>query len=93
MLAKQQASVILEVILSAHAHRSTLLPSYETAITSLKATEDTKSFKKSKKDLDVQFVKDTEKIAAEARELQATDPETGSKVNINTLMLLLKMGS
>ena len=81
MLAKQQASVIIEAILSAHAHRASLLPSYETAITSLKTSEDTKTFKKSKKDLDTAFVGDTEKISARVKDLQATDPEAGAKVS------------
>ncbi len=91
VLAKQQASVILEIILSAHAHRTALLPSYETAITNLKTTEDAKSFKKSKKELDVQYVKDTEKIAAQARELQTTDPEIGSKVYCVPIHVLLEL--
>ncbi len=86
MLAKQQASVIIEAILSAHAHRTSLLPSYDSAITSLKTSEDTKAFKKSKKDLDTAFVGDTDKIAAQVKVLQAADPEAGSKVSAECTM-------
>lgn len=80
LLTKQQASVIIESILTAHDKRATLVGSYEKAVTTLKSSEDAKGFKKSKKSLDDQFSSNTTKISALVKDLQATDPDAGAKV-------------
>ena len=80
MLAKQQASVIMERILQAHDQRSLLFTRYQDTITAFKQSKDVQAFRKAKKALDDKFKSCTETIARLSKDLQAMEPEGHAKV-------------
>lgn len=80
MLAKQQASVILDRILQAHDKRSTVVTKYTDTITSFKQNQNVQSFRKLKKSLDDQFKTCSEAISKLSKELQGVDSEGSGKV-------------
>lgn len=81
LLAKQQASVLVESILQAHDRRSTLITGYQDAIATYKQSKDNKAFKASKRRLDEGYRSSTEDITSKSKELQGTDSEATAKVN------------
>ena len=80
VLAKQQASVILERILRAHDKRSSVVTQYTETITSFKQGQNVASFRKTKKGLDDQFKACSETISKLSKDLQGIDTDGNSKV-------------
>ena len=90
-MARQQASVIREAILSAHDRRAALISSYESAISYLKTSEDAKGFKTKKKALDEKFTSNTDKISNLVKDLQTVDPEAGARVRLIVLFVYVNI--
>lgn len=80
MLAKQQASVVLERILQAHDRQSSLLTQYVDIITSFKQSKNMQTFRKTKKGLDDKFKSCSDSISKLTKDLQSIDSEGCSKV-------------
>lgn len=80
MLAKQQARVLIDSILGAHDRRAVLVPSYQMAITSYKASKDSKAFKTAKKSLDDRYKASTEEVGSLVKEVQGLDGDANAKV-------------
>ena len=80
LLAKQQASVLVEAVLQVHDRRSALVTNYQDAIATYKQSKDSKGYKASKKRLDEGYRKSTEDITTKSKELQRTDSEAAAKV-------------
>ena len=80
MLARQQASVILEKILGAHDKRWTVVERYSESISSFKERRNKDEFVKSKRGLDDQFKGCTETIGKLSKELQGIDTDRSAKV-------------
>lgn len=80
LLARQQASVLIDSILKAHDKRVALVSTYRSSISSFKNSSDTKTFKSTKKSLDDQFKAFGERVSQLAKELQPNDPDGAAKV-------------
>ena len=82
MLARQQASVILEKILEAHDRRFSIVGQYGETISSFKLKKNKDEFAKSRRRLDDQFKKCSGDIGKLGRELQGMDAEKSSKARV-----------
>ena len=80
MLAKQQASVILEKILRAHDQRSDIVTKYSDTIASFKQKKDKEEFLKLRRQMDEQFKGFSEDIGRLSKDLQRIDAEGSAKV-------------
>ena len=80
MLAKQQASVILDKILQAHDKRSLVVEHYSESISSYKLKKNKEEFARSRRSLDDQFKRCSEDVGKLTRELQGVDAEGTAKV-------------
>jgi oligosaccharyltransferase complex subunit alpha (ribophorin I) len=82
VLARQQASVILEKILEAHDRRWSIVGQYGETISSFKLKKNKDEFAKSRRRLDDQFKKCSGDIGKLGRELQGMDAEKSSKARV-----------
>ena len=80
LLAKQQARVLIDSILSAHDRRTALVDNYQTAITSYKTSKDSKTFKSTKKSLDDRYKASTEEVHSLVKDVQGLDGDANAKV-------------
>ena len=80
VLARQQASVIIDSIKQAHFKRGSLIQKYRSVITNFKSSKDSGSSNSSKRSLDEEFKKLGEKVSQLAKDLQPTDMESAAKV-------------
>lgn len=81
VLAKQQASVILDKILQAHDKRSLVVEHYSESISSYKLKKNKEEFARSRRSLDDQFKRCSEDVGKLTRELQGVDAEGTAKVS------------
>ena len=79
-MAKQQARVLIDSILSAHDRRTALVANYQTAITNYKTSKDSKAFKSTKKSLDDRYKASTEEVASLVKKVQGLDGDANAKV-------------
>ena len=80
VLAKQQASVILEKILGLHDRRSAVLDRYTDTIASFKQSKNSQAFRRTKKSLDDQFKSFSDSIGKCSKDLQGIDADGSAKV-------------
>jgi oligosaccharyltransferase complex subunit alpha (ribophorin I) len=80
VLAKQQASVILEKILGLHDRRSAVLDRYTDTIASFKQSKNSQTFRRTKKSLDDQFKSFSDSIGKCSKDLQGIDADGSAKV-------------
>jgi len=80
LLAKQQARVLIDLILGAHDRRAALVGSYQTAITAYKTSKDVKTFKSTKKSLDDKYKASSEEVATLVKDVQGLDGDANAKI-------------
>ena len=82
VLARQQASVILDKILEAHDKRWSIVTQYSETISSFKQKKNKEEFIKTRRSLDDQFKKCSVDIGKLVKELLPIDAEKSAKVRI-----------
>ena len=85
VLARQQASVIIDSILQSHYKRSALIQRYQSIIASFKTSG--KESGTNKRSLDDQFKTLGDKVSQLCKDLQLSDAESGAKVGRVTALL------
>lgn len=81
VLARQQASVIIDSILQAHFKRTSLISNYHSVIATFKSSKDSGSSNSSKRSLDEKFKVLGDKVTQLGKDLQPSDPESAAKVS------------